>query len=474
MAGDLCALNALELGKLLRKREVSAQKIARATLERIESLEPRLNAYITVTAGEALNAARRRDEELAAGLDRGPLHGIPMAVKDLYDTAGIRTTSGSKILADRVPGQDATSIRKLLDAGVVIVGKTNLNEFAVGVTTTNAHYGDTRNPWDLSRMPGGSSGGSGAAVAAGLCTVATGSDTGGSIRIPAALCGVVGLKPSFGRISCQGITPLSWEQDHPGPITRSVCDAALMLQAMAGWDAADPVSLDQPVPDYLGGLGTSIRGRKVGVDWDFALNGISTEVRAAFEAALQILGGLGAHMVDVHLPGLTVGMAAGLVMWQGDAAAVHEERLRTRAEDYDPQVRSRLEGAMAVTGAAYARAQRARRELKRELQVVFGEVDLLATPMCAVAAPPHGASRVVVGGQEFDVLAGLTRYSRVFNFAGLPAISVPCGFTSEGLPIGLQIIGPMFDEVGVLRAAYAYEQATEWHLRQPPLTSELG
>jgi Asp-tRNA(Asn)/Glu-tRNA(Gln) amidotransferase A subunit family amidase len=247
-----------------------------------------------------------------------------------------------------------------------------------------------------------------------------------------------------------------------------------MLQAMAGWDAADPVSLDQPVPDYLGGLVAGIKGQKVGVDWEFALNGISTEVRAAFEAALEVLGRLGAPVIDVHLPGLTVGMAAGMVMWQGDAAAVHEERLRTRAENYDPQVRSRLEGAMAVTGAAYARAQRARRELKRELQVVFGQVDVLATPMCAVAAPPHGASRVVVGGQEFDVLAGLTRYSRVFNFAGLPAISVPCGFTSEGLPIGLQLIGPMFDEVGVLRAAYAYEQATEWHLRRPALTAEPG
>jgi aspartyl-tRNA(Asn)/glutamyl-tRNA(Gln) amidotransferase subunit A len=467
MTEDLYHLSAQELGTLLRKREVSALEIVQVTLKRIESLEPRLNAYITVTTREALDAARRCDKELAAGQDRGPLHGIPMAVKDLYDTAGVRTTSGSKILADRIPDQDAASIRKLRAAGAVIVGKTNLNEFACGVTTTNAHYGDTFNPWDLARTPGGSSGGSAAAVAAGLCTVATGSDTGGSIRIPAALCGVVGFKPSYGRISCQGIMPLSWEQDHPGPITRTVYDAAITLQAMAGWDAMDPASVDWPVPDYAAELDAGIEGRKVGVDWEFALNGISTEVHAAFEAALEVLRDLGASVVDVHLPGLTEGMSAGLTMWQGDAAAVHEEWLRTRAEDYDPLVRSRLESARTVTGAAYAQAQRARRKLKRELQNVFGQVDLLATPMCAVAAPPHGASQVTVGGQEFDVLAGLTRYSRVFNFTGLPSISIPCGFTTEELPVGLQLIAPLFDEVGVLQAAQAYEQATQWHLRRP-------
>lgn len=470
MSKDLCYLNALELGTLLRKREVSALEIAQATLERIEGLEPRLNAFITVTAGEALDAARRCDEELAAGRDRGPLHGIPLAVKDLYDTAGVRTTSGSKILADRVPDQDATSVRKLREAGAVIVGKTNLNEFACGVTTTNAHYGDTCNPWDLSRTPGGSSGGSGAAVAAGLCTVATGSDTGGSIRIPAALCGVVGLKPSYGRISCQGVMPLSWEQDHPGPITRTVYDAALMLEAMAGWDAADPASVDRPVPDYAVELDAGIKGRKLGVDWEFALNGISTEVRAAFEAALEVLAGLGAEVVDVHLPGLTEGMSAGLIMWRAEAAAVHEEWLRTRGEEYDPLVRPRLESAMAVTGADYARVQRARRQLNRDLEGMFGQVDLLAKPMCAVAAPPHGASQVEVGGQEFDVLAGLTRYSRVFNFTGLPSISVPCGFSSEDLPLGLQLVGPMFDEAGVLQAAYAYEHATEWHVRRASIS----
>jgi aspartyl-tRNA(Asn)/glutamyl-tRNA(Gln) amidotransferase subunit A len=236
MAKELWYLSVQELGALLRKREVSATEVAQSFLERIARLDPKIHAYLTVAASEALEAARRCDWELISGVDRGPLHGIPLAVKDLVDTAGIRTTSGSRILADRVPQQDATAVARLRAAGAVIVGKTNLNEFACGVTTTNAHYGDTHNPWDLARSPGGSSGGSGAAVAAGLCTVAVGTDTGGSIRIPAALCGIVGLKPSYGRVSCQGIMPLSWEQDHPGPMARTVHDAALMLAVMAGWD----------------------------------------------------------------------------------------------------------------------------------------------------------------------------------------------------------------------------------------------
>jgi aspartyl-tRNA(Asn)/glutamyl-tRNA(Gln) amidotransferase subunit A len=469
MTDDLCYLSALELGTLLRRREVSTVEIVQATLERIQRLEPKLNAYVTVAGEQAFDAARRCDAELAAGRDRGSLHGIPVAVKDLYDTAGIRTTSGSKILAGRVPDQDATSVRKLQEAGAVIIGKTNLNEFACGVTTTNAHYGDTNNPWDLGRTPGGSSGGSSAAVAAGLCTVATGSDTGGSIRIPAALCGVVGLKPSYGRISCHGIMPLSWEQDHPGPMARSVQDAAIMLAAMAGWDVEDPATVRKLVPSYPSELECSIDGRLVGVDRKYALQGISSEVHTAFEEALNVLVGLGAQVVDVDVSGLEEGISAGLTIWNAEATAVHAEWLRTRPEDYDPRVRSRLEKALSVTGVDYARAQRTRRQLIRSLELLFDEIDVFATPMCAVGAPPHGATRMEVSGQEFDVLAGLTRYSRVFNVTGLPTISVPCGFTSESLPIGLQMAGPMFDEVGVLQVAHAYEQATEWHLRRPSL-----
>jgi aspartyl-tRNA(Asn)/glutamyl-tRNA(Gln) amidotransferase subunit A len=470
MTGDLWYLSAKEVGALLRQREVSALEVVQAMLERIGSLDSQFSAFITVMADEAQDTAQRLDAELADGKDRGPLHGIPVAIKDLYDTAGVRTTSGSKILADNVPDSDATSVAKLRAAGAIIVGKTNLNEFACGVTTTNAHYGDTNNPWDPSRIPGGSSGGSAAAVAAGFCTMATGTDTGGSIRIPAALCGIVGLKPTYGRISTQGIMPLSWEQDHPGPMTRTVYDAAIMLRAMAGWDMADPATVRRSVPDYAGALGGNLDGLRVGVDREYALRGISAEVGSAFEAALEVLAGLGAQIVRVQVPGLEGGQSAGVTIWNSEASAVHEEWLRTRPEDYDPAVRVRLENALSIKGLDYARAQRARRQLMRELQMLFDQVDLLVTPMSGLPAPPHGAKQMVIDGQEFDVLTAFTWFSRVFNLTGSPSISVPCGFTSDGLPIGLQLVGALFNERTVLRAAHAYEQATEWHRRRPPIS----
>jgi len=469
MMTNLSYLSAQELGTLLRRREISAEEIARAALDRIEKLDPQINAFITVMAEEALQTARRCDMELAAGQDRGLLHGIPVAVKDLYDTAGTRTTCGSRILAERVPDQDATSVARLRAAGAVILGKTNLNEFACGVTTENLHYGDTRNPWNLACSPGGSSGGSAAAVAAGLCTLATGTDTGGSIRIPAALCGIVGLKPSYGRISCLGIQPLSWEQDHPGPMARTAYDVAIMLEVMAGWDADDPATVRCPVPSYVAELAKGIKGLWIGVDRDYAFTGLSAEVRIAFEAALQVFSGLGAKVAEIKVPGLEEGMAAALTIWSAEAAAVHAEWLSTRIEEYDPAVRSRLKSGLTVTGVEYARAQRQRRFLIRNLELVFEQVDLLATPMSVVAAPPQGAKQVIVDGQEISVLSALTRFTRVFNLTGSPAISVPCGFTADGLPIGLQLVGRMFDETLLLQAAHAYQQATDWHLRRPAL-----
>lgn len=462
MPDELWALPARELGALLRGGGTSAVEMVEAVLARIEALEPGINAYITVAADQALADARRCDAELAAGRDRGPLHGIALAVKDLCDTAGLRTTAGSRILADRVPEEDAEIVSRLRAAGAVVVGKTNLNEFACGVTTTNPHYGDTANPWDLARTAGGSSGGSAAALTAGMCTVAVGTDTGGSIRIPAALCGVVGLKPTYGRVSCRGIMPLSWEQDHAGPMTRSVWDAAAMLNVMAGYDPGDPATLRVPVPDYVDGLEGGADGLRIGVDRDLALGGIGAEVRAAFEAALDVLAGLGARVVDVRVPALQEGNAPALIIWGAEAAAVHAEWLRARPEDYDPAVRYRLEWGLELPGIEVARAQRARRRLQRDVELLFDEVDLLATPACALAAPPRDAGSVVVDGAEVEVLPALTRFSRVFNLLGLPAISVPCGFTAEGLPLGLQLVGAPLDEVRVLRAAYAYEQAASW------------
>jgi aspartyl-tRNA(Asn)/glutamyl-tRNA(Gln) amidotransferase subunit A len=465
MTEELWTLSARELGVLLRRRQASVLELTEAVLARIEALEPEINAFITVTAEEAVAGARRCDAELAAGLDRGPLHGIPLAIKDLFDTAGVRTTAGSRILGGRIPDEDAAVVARLRAAGAVVVGKTNLNEFACGVTTTNAHYGDTGNPWDPSRSPGGSSGGSAAALAAGMCAVALGTDTGGSIRIPAALCGVVGLKPTYGLVSCRGVMPLSWEQDHVGPMARTVWDAAAMLDVMAGWDPADASSRHAPAPDYAAELETGLDGLRIGVDAGFALRGIASEVRNAFEAALVVLGGLGAQVMDVRVPRLEEGMAAGLVLWGAEAAAVHVEWLRTRPEDYDPAVRARLEEGLVLAGTEVARAQRVRRLLQRDLQLLFEKIDLLATPTCALEAPPRGAGSIVVDGAGVAVLPALTRFSRVFNLVGLPAISVPCGFTANGLPLGLQLVGAELDEVRVLRAAYAYEQAAGWHRR---------
>ena len=465
----ICTLTLEELSSLLRDKRVSPVEVARAYLERIDALDETLNAYITVTREQALADARRCEEEILRGEYRGPLHGVPVALKDLYDTAGVRTTAASKIYAQRVPDEDATSVTRLRAAGTVLIGKTNLHEFAYGVTTESSYFGPTRNPWDLERVPGGSSGGSGAAVAAGLCTAATGSDTGGSIRIPAALCGIVGLKPTYGRISCHGLLPLSWTLDHPGPMTRTVYGAAVMLSAMAGYDPRDPASADVPVHDYITGLRDGVAGLRIGVDPQWALSGIHDEVRAAFQEVLAVLKHLGAEIVEVSVPRVGEGMEAALTILMAEATGIHEEFLRTRPDDYQPDVRARLEKGFAVRGSDYGRARRSGELLRCDFAILFQKVDLFATPMCGIPAPRLGQQEVAVDGEAVPVMAPLTRYTRVFNLTGLPAISVPCGFSSEGLPIGLQLVGRAWDEATVLRAAYAYETATEWAQLRPSL-----
>jgi aspartyl-tRNA(Asn)/glutamyl-tRNA(Gln) amidotransferase subunit A len=464
----LCTLALDEMSPLLRDKRVSPVEVTRAYLERIDALNEAVNAYITVTGDQALSDARRCEEEILQGDYRGPLHGVPVALKDLYDTAGVRTTAASKIYAQRVPAEDAASVARLRAAGTVIIGKTNLHEFAYGVTTDSSFFGPTRNPWDVERVPGGSSGGSGAAVAAGLCVAATGSDTGGSIRIPAALCGIVGLKPTYGRISCHGLLPLSWTLDHPGPMTRTVYGAAVMLAAMAGYDPRDPASVDVPLPDYAAGLGEGVAGLRIGLDPQWALSGIHRGVRSAFQDALAVLKGLGAEIVEVSVPRLEEGMGAALTMLMAEATAIHEEFLHTRPDDYQPDVRARLEKGFAITGLDYARARRTGELLRRDFTQLFQKVDLFATPMCGVPAPRIGQREVIIGGETVSVMAPLTRYTRVFNLTGLPAISVPCGFSSEGLPIGLQLVGRAWDEATVLRAAHAYETAAGW-TRRPSL-----
>ena len=466
---ELCTLTLEELSPLLRDRRVSPVEVTQAYLERLHALNDTLNAYITVTSDQALADARRCEQEIRQGDHRGPLHGVPIALKDLYDTADVRTTAASRIYAHRVPDEDATSVARLRAAGAVILGKTNLHEFAYGVTAESSYFGPTRNPWDPARVPGGSSGGSGAAVAAGLCVAATGSDTGGSIRIPAALCGIVGLKPTYGRISCHGLLPLSWTLDHPGPMARTVYGAAVMLAAMAGYDPRDPASADVPVPDYAAGLRDGVVGLRIGVDPRWALSGIHQEVRAAFQEALAVLEDLGVEIVEVSVPRVVEGMEAALTILMAEATAIHEEFLRTRPDDYQSDVRARLEKGFPISGSDYGRARRTGELLRRDFVTLFQKVDLFATPMCGITAPRIGQREVTIGGEVVSVMAPLTRYTRAFNLTGLPAISVPCGFSSEGLPIGLQLVGRAWNETTVLRAAYAYETATEWTQRRPSL-----
>ena len=456
----LCTLSLKELSSLMRDRQVSPVEVTQAYLERIDALDETLNTYITVTREQALADARRCEGEILRGDYRGPLHGVSVALKDLYDTAGVRTTAASKIYAHRLPAEDATSVARLRAAGAVIIGKTNLHEFAYGVTTDSSYFGPTRNPWDLARVPGGSSGGSGAAVAAGLCAAASGSDTGGSIRIPAALCGIVGFKPTYGRISCHGLLPLSWTLDHPGPMTRTVYGAAVMLAAMAGYDPRDPASADVPVPDYTANLRDSVAGLRIGLDPGWALSGIHQEVRVAFQEALAVLEHLGAEIVEVSVPRVEEGMEAALTILMAEATAIHEEFLRTRPDDYQPDVRARLEKGFAISGLDYARARRSGELLRRDFAALFQKVNLLATPMCGITAPRIGQREVTIDGEAISVMTPLTRYTRLFNLTGLPAISVPCGFSSRGLPIGLQLVGRAWDEATVLRAAYVYETAT--------------
>lgn len=461
---ELHTLTIEELSRLLRNKSVSPVEVTELYLARIEALNEQTNAYITVMPDEALTDARRAEEEIMAGDYRGPLHGVPIALKDLYDTAGVRTTAASKIFANRVPDKDATSVMFLRAAGAVIIGKTNMHEFAYGVTNASSYFGPTHNPWDLSRVTGGSSGGSGAAVAAGLCTAATGSDTGGSIRMPSALCGIVGLKPTYGRVSCAGLIPLSWALDHAGPMTKSVFDAAVMLNAMAGWDPDDPATLAAPVLDFTLELRDGVEGLRIAVDPNYAFSEIDEEVEVAVKQALNVLRDLGAELVEVTAPQLA---GAALTILNAEATAYHEEFLETRSDDYQPDVRERLEKGFSVSGIDYAHAQRKRQTISREFEALFEEIDLFATPACAVPAPRLDQTEVTVAGETVSVMKPIAQFTRLFNLTGLPAITVPCGFSGHGLPIGLQLAGPRLDEATVLRAAYAYEQATEWHQRRP-------
>jgi aspartyl-tRNA(Asn)/glutamyl-tRNA(Gln) amidotransferase subunit A len=458
-----------ELARMIATKAVSPVEVVRAHLDRIAALDGSLRAFITVCGDAALETAKAAEGRLMAGGALGPLHGVPYALKDLYDTAGVRTTGGSRIFADRVPTSDATVVRRLAEAGAILLGKLNMVEFAYGPEGLNPHYGHARNPWDAAahRMAGGSSSGSGVAVATGLAPGALGSDTGGSIRIPASLCGITGLKPTYGRVSRAGVLPLAWSMDHVGPMTRTVADSALMLGVLAGYDPADASTSVLPVPDYLAALTGKIHGLRVGVLGPYFLAGATPAVRAAVEAAAQTLAAAGAIVDEVKLERVSLAAAGSLAVVAAEALAYHAELLRTRAAEYDPEVARRLRLSAFVGGVHYVRAQQVRALVREEVDAALAHRDVLLAPATPIVAPTLDERQVALGDGPSDVRAALLRFTRPFNFSGHPACAVPCGFTEGGLPIGMQLVGRPFDEATVLRAADAFQRLTDFHTRRP-------
>lgn len=469
---ELTRLSIAEAGEQLRRRALSPAELTRAYLDRIERQDGDLLAYITVLHAEALAAAAAAEQEITRGHYRGPLHGIPIALKDLVMTRDIRTTCGSRILKAWIPDADATVAARLNQAGAILLGKLNMHEFAYGPTGVNPHYGTPRNPWDRTRMPGGSSSGSGVAVAAGLCAGALGTDTGGSVRIPASLCGIVGLKPTYGRVSRAGVIPLAWSLDHVGPMTRTVADAALLLQALAGRDPADPSTVDVPVPEYRRALEQDIRGLRLGLPKELFFERLDPEVRAGVLAAARSLEALGASVEEVPLPKIPHAAPASFAIIAAEAAAYHELYLKTRAAEYGADVRARLTSGQFVLATQYLKAQRARQVIRAEVDAVLQRVDALLFPTTPIPAPPIEAGEVTVDGLTEDVRGWLIRCTRPINITGHPALSVPCGLTAGGLPIGLQLVGRYFDEATLFRIGHALETPGALRGRRPPARPE--
>ena len=452
------SLTLAEQRELIKSKEINASDLAAACYRQIDRLNPMLNAFITVIPQD--------DEEVLDNRHMALLQGIPIAVKDLYNTKGIRTTGGSKFFADYVPSEDAFVVDKIKKAGAHIIGKTNTHEIALGVTNNNPHFGACRNPWDIARTPGGSSGGSAVAVATGMALAAIGTDTGGSIRIPASLCGVVGLKPTYGRISLRGILPLSWNLDHAGPITKRVEDAAVMLQVMGGYDPEDPASFKTLPGDFSSHMQDTIRDRKVALAvGTFVEEVTQPEVLASIRKAADVLAEQGAIIEEVNVDYLREGALANALMTQADGAAFHRERLKEHPDWFGADVRQRLETGAGFTSSEYALARRTQAEVRRRCDLLFEEYDVLILPTTPIVAP------VLEGENAVERARLLTRLTSPFNITGLPALSVPCGFSSEGLPIGLQIASRAWNESGVLRIGYAYQQATEWHKTKPSIVA---
>ena len=459
---DPTNLSLSQASEFIRTKKISPVELTQECFKRIDRLNPKLNAFITVTAESALAQARESESEIQKGQWKGPLHGIPIALKDLVDTAGVRTTAASALFKDRIPTQDAEIVRRLKAAGAVLLGKLNMHEFAYGGSSVISAFGPVRNPWDAEYSPGGSSGGSAAAVAAGMCFGAIGSDTGGSIREPAGYCGIAGLKPTYGRVSTRGVIPLSWSLDHVGPMTRTVRDTALMLQTLAGYDAEDVTSTNAPVPDYAAALEKK-PSFHLGIPRAYFYEELDGEVQAATTAALGILEKFASDREDIEIP--AGGEFSGTILF-AEAYTYHEENVKKHPDLYHPQTLKRIRAGAEVSASAYIAARRKLEQVRWVTPKIFEGVDILVTPTSPV--PPFKISELLgdmenLRPKELVML----RNTRPFNALGLPTISVPCGFTSKGLPIGMQLTGPPGGEAAVLHLAHSYEQATEWHKRRP-------
>lgn len=458
-------LNALDIAAGVQAGEISAREVVDRALAQAEKVQDRFRSFITIAA----EGARKQADDVAARIKQGaklPLAGVPFAVKDLIDTAGLPTTCGSKVFAQRMATTDAPVVRRLQAAGGIMLGKLNMHECAFGFTGENPTFGDCRNPWDSTRIPGGSSSGSATAIALGICPLTLGSDTGGSIRMPAALCGLVGLKPTYGRVSRAGVLPLSWTMDHVGPLARTAAEAALALRIMAGIDPADATTSHRAVPDYGAELPARLRGVKIGVQHQWFFEALEPEVAAATTKALDQLSNLGARIVEVHLPHLEEVVGAHRAVLFPEASSYHQPYLAERAGEYGEGIRSLLLSGLFFPAVDYLKAQRARAVIRQAWAKVFNEIDCLLTPTTPVVATKFGQQTATLPGGEKPLVRAYLDLTLPFNFTGHPAVSVPCGFSPNGLPIGMQLVGKPFGESMILRVAHQYQRDTDWHTRQ--------
>ena len=466
---EICRLSIKDLAKLVKNREISSTRVVSALLERIEAVNPKINAYISVLEKQSLAAARRADDEIRRGKYRGHLHGIPITLKDNIAARGTITSAASKILADNVTDYDAAVVERLKQAGAIILGKNNLHEFAYGPTNEESHIGPCRNPWNTELITGGSSGGSAASVASCISFGSLGTDTGGSGRIPSTFCGTVGLKPTYGRVSRRGVIPVSWTLDHVAPITRTVEDAAIMLEAIAGQDAMDGTTVAAPIPHYSARLSKGVKQLKAGILTKYFEECIDGENRRIVERGVESIKESGVKLKEISIPNIEHAAPVTNLLMACEATSVHEKWLKTRREEYSPFVLTRLEVGYFYTANHYIRTLRLREWFRREFARALKDVGVLLSPTCPILPFKIGAATIDVKGQQVDPRPYLASFTRIYNLTGFPALTMKCGYTSAGQPVGLQIAGRPFDEESILKLAYAYENSQSWNSRFPNL-----